>query len=212
MKPSAILFGRDVRRRTAPTRPAARRWHPWRHCVRVWTPAPPSSTPRSWRFPKARASMAIFAAVDRRGEEGTGHSLQGVRPGLVQSQGESFMHVMVMVEAPQVSEAGAMPEGELLAAMGHYNEALVKAGVMLAREGLHPSRKGVRGRCARWTRTSSGCGAARTGTRRTARSGSAPSSRPTTSVKPLRPSCASRRIACALRSKPGASSHATEGT
>ena len=54
------------------------------------------------------------------------------------------MHVMVMVEAPQVSEAGAMPEGELLAAMGHYNEALVKAGVMLASEGLHPSRKGVR--------------------------------------------------------------------
>jgi hypothetical protein len=54
------------------------------------------------------------------------------------------MRVMVMVKASQASEAGAMPEGELLAAMGKFNEELVKAGVMLAGEGLHPSRKGVR--------------------------------------------------------------------
>ena len=54
------------------------------------------------------------------------------------------MRVMVMVKASQASEAGAMPEGELLAAMGRFNEELVKAGVMLAGEGLHPSRKGVR--------------------------------------------------------------------
>jgi hypothetical protein len=54
------------------------------------------------------------------------------------------MRVMVMVKASSSSEAGAMPSEELLAAMGRYNEELVKAGVMLAGEGLHPSSKGVR--------------------------------------------------------------------
>lgn len=54
------------------------------------------------------------------------------------------MRVMVMVKATQDSEAGAMPSEELLAAMGNFNEELVKAGVMLAGEGLHPSVKGKR--------------------------------------------------------------------
>jgi hypothetical protein len=51
---------------------------------------------------------------------------------------------MVMVKATRSSEAGEMPSQELLAAMGSYNEELVKAGVMLAGEGLQPSSKGVR--------------------------------------------------------------------
>ena len=54
------------------------------------------------------------------------------------------MRVMVMVKASSSSEAGAMPSQELLAAMGRYNEELVKAGVMLAGEGLHPSSRGLR--------------------------------------------------------------------
>ena len=54
------------------------------------------------------------------------------------------MKVMVLVKATQDSEAGVMPSTELLAAMGQYNEELVKAGVMLAGEGLHPSSKGAR--------------------------------------------------------------------
>lgn len=54
------------------------------------------------------------------------------------------MRVMVMVKATPESEVGALPSEELLAAMGRYNEELVKAGVMLAGEGLHPSSKGVR--------------------------------------------------------------------
>jgi hypothetical protein len=54
------------------------------------------------------------------------------------------MKVMVMVKASPSSEAGIMPKEELLAAMGRYNEELVKAGVMLAGEGLHPSRRGKR--------------------------------------------------------------------
>jgi hypothetical protein len=51
---------------------------------------------------------------------------------------------MVIVKASPESEAGQMPSEELLAAMGAYNEELLKAGVMLAGEGLHPSAKGVR--------------------------------------------------------------------
>jgi hypothetical protein len=55
-----------------------------------------------------------------------------------------MMRVMVMVKATAESEAGQMPSTELLAAMGQYNEELVKAGIMLAGEGLHPSGKGKR--------------------------------------------------------------------
>jgi hypothetical protein len=51
---------------------------------------------------------------------------------------------MVMVKATKQSEAGEMPSEELLAAMGAYNEELVKAGVMLEGEGLQPSSKGAR--------------------------------------------------------------------
>jgi hypothetical protein len=54
------------------------------------------------------------------------------------------MRVMVMVKATEESEAGVMPSTELLEAMGTYNEELVKAGIMLAGEGLHPSAKGAR--------------------------------------------------------------------
>jgi hypothetical protein len=54
------------------------------------------------------------------------------------------MRVMVLVKATTDSEAGTMPSTELLEAMGRFNEELVKAGVMLAGEGLHPSSKGKR--------------------------------------------------------------------
>ena len=54
------------------------------------------------------------------------------------------MRVMVIVKATRNSEAGVMPSEKLLADMGAFNEELVKAGVMLAGEGLHPSAKGKR--------------------------------------------------------------------
>jgi hypothetical protein len=54
------------------------------------------------------------------------------------------MRFMVIVKASKDSEAGKMPSQELLAAMGKYNEELVKAGIMLSGEGLHPSSKGAR--------------------------------------------------------------------
>ncbi|WNL47182.1 YciI family protein [Dyella sp. BiH032] len=54
------------------------------------------------------------------------------------------MRFMVIVHATTESEAGLMPKQERLAAMGKYNEELVKAGVLLAGEGLHPSSRGAR--------------------------------------------------------------------
>src|SRR5678810_1471938 len=63
------------------------------------------------------------------------------------------MRFMVIVKADKNSEAGILPSQELLTAMGKYNEELVKAGVMLAGEGLHPSSKGARVRFSGSKRT-----------------------------------------------------------
>jgi hypothetical protein len=54
------------------------------------------------------------------------------------------MRFMILIKADKNSEAGAMPDEKLLRDMGNFNEELVKAGVMLAGEGLHPSSKGAR--------------------------------------------------------------------
>ncbi|VVP68776.1 hypothetical protein PS918_00798 [Pseudomonas fluorescens] len=54
------------------------------------------------------------------------------------------MRFMIIIKASQDSEAGIMPDTELLTAMGNYNEELAKAGILLAGEGLHPSSKGAR--------------------------------------------------------------------
>ena len=54
------------------------------------------------------------------------------------------MRFMILIKATKDSEAGVMPDERLLTAMGNFNEELVKAGVMLAGEGLHPSSKGAR--------------------------------------------------------------------
>ncbi|WHZ26108.1 MAG: PhnB protein [Nitrospira sp.] len=63
------------------------------------------------------------------------------------------MRFMVIVKATQESEAGVMPSTQLLTEMGQFNEELVKAGVMLAGEGLQPSSKGARVRFSGNTRT-----------------------------------------------------------
>jgi hypothetical protein len=54
------------------------------------------------------------------------------------------MRFMIIIKANQDSEAGKLPSAEALVAMGNFNQELVKAGIMLAGEGLHPSAKGVR--------------------------------------------------------------------
>ena len=63
------------------------------------------------------------------------------------------MRFMVIVKGNEDTESGALPSTELLEAMGRYNEELVRAGVMLAGEGLHPSSKGARVRFAGEKRT-----------------------------------------------------------
>jgi len=63
------------------------------------------------------------------------------------------LRCMVIVKADKDSEAGVMPSKEILTAMGKFNEELVKAGVMLAGEGLHPSSKGARVRFSGGKRT-----------------------------------------------------------
>jgi hypothetical protein len=59
-------------------------------------------------------------------------------------EGDLTMRFMIMIKADKASEAGALPDEKLLTEMGKFNEELVKAGVMLAGEGLHPSSKGAR--------------------------------------------------------------------
>ena len=63
------------------------------------------------------------------------------------------MRFMVIVKADKNSEAGVMPNQQVLAAMGKYNEELVNAGIMLAGEGLHPTSKGARVRFSGTSRT-----------------------------------------------------------
>ena len=63
------------------------------------------------------------------------------------------MRFMILVKADENSEAGVLPSEELLTEMGQYNEELVKAGVLLAGEGLHPSSKGARVRFSGAQRT-----------------------------------------------------------
>lgn len=63
------------------------------------------------------------------------------------------MRVMVLIKASKESEAGVMPDEKLLTDMGKFNEELIKAGVMLAGDGLHPSSRGVRVKFSGSTRT-----------------------------------------------------------
>jgi hypothetical protein len=77
----------------------------------------------------------------------------GIFPGSDNPTGDESMRVMVMVKATQDSENYVMPSTELMAEMGRFNEELVKAGVMLAGEGLHPSSKGARVRFSGKSRT-----------------------------------------------------------
>ena len=63
------------------------------------------------------------------------------------------MRVMVMVKATKASEAGAMADEKILTAMGRFNDELVKAGIMLAGEGLHPTSRGKRVRFSGTKRT-----------------------------------------------------------
>jgi predicted transcriptional regulator YdeE len=85
--------------------------------------------------------------------EGSRNRWREVDEGHIDLQGDAAMTVMVMVKASKDSEAGVMPSEQLLTEMGKFNEELVKAGIMLAGEGLHPSSKGARVRFSGKNRT-----------------------------------------------------------
>ena len=91
-------------------------------------------------------------AIDRAGT-GEPHGADGAAPESTNASQEDDMRVMVIVKANSDSEAGIMPSTEMLTAMGKYNEELVKAGIMLAGEGLQPSVKGKRVRFSGRDRT-----------------------------------------------------------
>src|SRR5205814_649237 len=87
--------------------------------------------------------VSIPTSLVRR--EGEGPRRPGrVRPGPGAPEGDAAMRFMLIVKATKESEAGIPPTKELITAMGAFNEEMVKAGIMLAGEGLQPSSKGAR--------------------------------------------------------------------
>jgi hypothetical protein len=74
-------------------------------------------------------------------------------PEFIQFIKEKIMRVMVVVKASKTSESGALPDEKILTEMGKFNEELVKAGVLLAAEGLHPTSEGKRVRFSGKNRT-----------------------------------------------------------
>jgi hypothetical protein len=97
--------------------------------------------------PKKLVMLSILSRFVRRVSEGRNN-----RPGEFwnkfrkpqQTKGVKTMRVMVVIKATKDTEAGVLPDEKLLTDMGRFNEELVKAGVMLAGEGLQPSSKGAR--------------------------------------------------------------------
>src|SRR6266851_671159 len=83
----------------------------------------------------------------------SGLALEARFPTLNMHQRRISMRVMVMVKAGKDYEAGAMPSQKLIAEMGKFNQELIKAGVLLAADGLHPSSKGKRVRFSGQQRT-----------------------------------------------------------
>jgi hypothetical protein len=106
--------------------------------------------PEIHRFEKKQKKIIPLSicprAVRRQVESGSRRSLPATDPQTTNK--ERTMRVMVIVKATKASEAGEMPSEKLMTEMGNYNEQLVKAGIMLAGEGLHPTNKGKRVRFA----------------------------------------------------------------
>jgi hypothetical protein len=90
-------------------------------------------------------NVSIWRAVVRRIDRArVTQPVETVRKLRSNIQGETTMRFMILVKADKNSEAGVLPDKKILTEMGKFNEELVKAGVMLAGEGLHPSAKGLR--------------------------------------------------------------------
>jgi hypothetical protein len=104
-------------------------------------------TPWTQHTEAASHSLRIFPDIDAEdvdlamARSSSGQSRSFSNPRFL---GDTTMRFMVIVKADKDSEAGVMPSEQLLTEMGKFNEELVKAGIMLAGEGLQPSSKGVR--------------------------------------------------------------------
>ncbi len=113
-------------------------------------PSPASAIDaRNDKGPEEANSGAITPEIISRGMSGLQNPVRLVvgrrqRPVRQAVQTEQDMRFMVIVKASKDTEAGVMPSTELLTAMGKFNEEMVKAGVMQAGEGLHPTSKGAR--------------------------------------------------------------------
>src|SRR5678816_61493 len=89
--------------------------------------------------------LSIWSSADRLiVATAVGIRKPGRGPNPTRAEGDTTMRFMILIKADKNSEAGVMPSEKLLAEMGTFNEELVKAGIMLAGEGLHPSSKGAR--------------------------------------------------------------------
>ena len=102
-----------------------------------------------WVATSCRTKCISFVVIIERRPQGTLCEAAQAKT----QPGDNAMRVMVIVNASQESEAGVLPDPELLTRMGKFNEELVKAGVMLAGDGLHSSSKGERVRFSGATRT-----------------------------------------------------------
>src|SRR2546429_685503 len=115
------------------------------------------TSPTLHKYPPKKAYWTCRSgrlSFDVQIEAGFGRSVPSLSPGPGRKQtGDKTMRVMVIVKADKNSEAGVLPSKELLSKMGKYNEELVKAGIMLAGEGLHASSKGVRVKFSEGKRT-----------------------------------------------------------
>jgi hypothetical protein len=95
---------------------------------------------------KKMIAMSIYrGGVRRHGKSKVSHPGRPAgHPSLPPQEQELTMRFMILVKADKNTEAGALPDEQMLTEMGKFNEQLVKAGVLLAGEGLHPTSKGAR--------------------------------------------------------------------
>src|SRR4051794_3994841 len=104
--------------------------------------------PRAWDGEKSSEGVSIRAVrVRRRDRAGKTDPLP------TQTSGETTMQFMLLMKSDQHTEAGVLPDEKIITAMTNYNDALVKAGVLVAAEGLHPTSRGATIRLAGGKRT-----------------------------------------------------------
>src|SRR5262245_49312235 len=114
-----------------------------RYRLPMWLATGPGGSPGKYSPKNSRGVSISFAPVRQEGRT-RDEPAETDRWPETNPEGETAMRFMIIIKADKNTEAGVLPDEKLLAAMGNFNEELVKAGVMLAGEGLHPSSRGAR--------------------------------------------------------------------